>query len=214
MTKSAVNKQANKQILLDRLESALTDLYHNATPNYPQTQNEYEASLFDDWFTNAASFEIEYIQDGGAYSVMTYQDYAASAARDGKSPAYAHYYARKCIKTCNLERAKYAPWEWVGSKFGKIYTYGRGGRTLAPEQCIRTRGGSGFSIMSIDDFSDERGKEWLTQAIQILESFNSYVAAWCKSIPDQWNEYKAENDLQADIEDHDGMRPYQQTAWR
>ena len=50
-----------------RLETALQDLYHNATPKHPYIESKYEAKVYDDWFGDTAAYEIEYMQSGGAY---------------------------------------------------------------------------------------------------------------------------------------------------
>jgi hypothetical protein len=45
--------------LIARLETALEDLYHNATPTYPDLESDYEQDLFQSWFEDHARFEIE-----------------------------------------------------------------------------------------------------------------------------------------------------------
>ena len=66
-------------------------------------------------------------------------------------------------------------------KYGKVYSYGRGGRTVAPENLIKSRGGSSFSIKSVEDLEDSFNLEELTKD---LKKFNDYVTSWCNSTPD------------------------------
>lgn len=82
-------------------------------------------------------------------------------------------------------------WE-CATEYGKIYQYGRGGRTVAPADLVRTRGGSSFGMN--EDYCEDRPIEACIRLIQVIESFNRYVTAWCKSVPEQWREYCAEED--------------------
>ena len=80
-------------------------------------------------------------------------------------------------------------WECIGD-YGKLYQYGRGGRTLAPDDLIRMRGGSSFSI------NEDAGNDWsiadVVRLIRVLESFNRVVGEWCHSVPEQWEELERE----------------------
>lgn len=73
------------------------------------------------------------------------------------------------------------------AQYGRVYTWGRGGRTLAPDDLIRTHGGSSFSI------NVEPAQEWpiskVVELTLIVESFNAYVEAWNKGIPEAWKEW-------------------------
>lgn len=85
-----------------------------------------------------------------------------------------------------------ALWERI-SDYGKLYQYGRGGRTLAAEDLVRTRGGSGFSLR--EDYADERAGFSIASTVELirtLESFNRYVAAWCEGVPAMWAEWWTE----------------------
>ena len=131
-----------KEAVRARARSAILDLYHNATVNHPYTEDE----SYWDWFQDTASFEIEYIQEGGAY---------------GSSA-----------------------WNYTSDWYGKLYQYGRGGRTLAPEDLIRTGGGSTYSVR--EDYPDDLNMEDCVELIQVIESFNWIVGCWCKDVPDLW----------------------------
>lgn len=79
-----------------------------------------------------------------------------------------------------------ALWERV-SVYGKLYQYGRGGRTLAPEKLVSTRGGSSFSL--IEDFADKHSIAACMEFIRRIESFNRYVAQWCVGVPEMWADH-------------------------
>ncbi len=82
-----------------------------------------------------------------------------------------------------------AYWERI-TDYGKLYTWGRGGRTLAPDDLIRQGGGSSFGIR--EDYADELPIRDVVHLIRVVESFNSYVQAWCESVPEQWAELERE----------------------
>lgn len=81
-----------------------------------------------------------------------------------------------------------AQWERI-TKYGKLYSWGRGGRTLAPKDLARTGGGGSFSLKAD---CDDRSIADCVELIRIVESFNRYVESWCKSVPEQWREHCAE----------------------
>lgn len=87
-----------------------------------------------------------------------------------------------------------AQWERIG-EFGKLYTWGRGGRTLAPADFIRQGGGSRFSIR--EDYADELSAAACVDLIRVLESFNAHVAAWCNGVPEMWRKHCDAEDAQA-----------------
>ena len=50
-------------------------------------------------------------------------------------------------------KAGYVPGlESIVDDYGKVYCYGRGDRTCAPQKWISTHGGSSFNVKSADDF--------------------------------------------------------------
>jgi hypothetical protein len=174
------------ECLRNRLRKAIEDMHHNATPSYPNTQNEYESELFQAWLADQGSFEIDYINDGGAY---------------GKSH-------NQLTRAERRERLKYAAWEMVSERFGKVYQYGRGGRTVAPEKLAHHRYGP---MPSMADTVADRD---LALSIRVLESFNAFVRAWNKNVANAWTEYKAENGFQSEIDAHDGLTAHLVRVWR
>lgn len=81
-----------------------------------------------------------------------------------------------------------AQWERI-SEYGKLYTWGRGGRTLAPDGLVSQRGGSSFSIRI--DAHDEMPIARVVEMIRIVESFNAYVRSWNRAVPDLWSDHCA-----------------------
>lgn len=187
-------KPEHKAAIRERAREALQNLQHNATPRYPDCRNDFEQDQFDSWFQSAASHEIEYIQNGGAW---------------GNSPK--GFGSRRLSlkellhdKRREVERSRYARWERI-SDYGEIYQYGRGGRTLAPCGLIRSRGGSGYHILA-DDIADEWSIPRLVELILTVEAFNAHVESWCKSVPKMWEEEKKETGLNRRIWHYDGKR--------
>lgn len=76
-------------------------------------------------------------------------------------------------------------WERI-TEYGKLYQHGRGGRTLAPNDLINSRG---MSWGCNGSYADEMQAPELVELIQIVESFNRTVKVWCNSVPEQWNEH-------------------------
>lgn len=192
-------KREHKAAIRERAREALGNLYHNATPVYPDFRNDFERDKFDSWFSHTAEFEIDYVQSGGAWCGSSTVEFVR---KEQKSTAAGNYAARAYLRKRDLERAKYARWELI-SRYGKLYTYGRGGRTLAPADLIRQRGGSSFSIRA-DEIADEWSINDLIELILIVESFNKFVSEWCKSVPEQWEEEKKESGLNRRIWHYDG----------
>lgn len=192
-----MNKSDRHAAIRERAADAIRDLYHNATPSYPRDVPDHLQDYFESWFSDAARFEIDYISDGGAYG----RDYAKTlraTCNAGRyhSQAARDYYVRKGMHDMRLEHARCnkldsrsnltnAAWERI-TEFGKLYTYGRGGRTLAPDLLVRERGGSQFGMR--EDYADDISIADACDLIRIVESFNAYVDAWCKSVPEQWRE--------------------------
>lgn len=172
-------RKHQKEAIRARARNALENLYHNATPTYPDFRNDFEADQFWNWFSEHGRHEIDYIEHGGAYAKASNKGLKFSAI---------------------LERTKHR-WEFI-SQYGKLYQWGRGGRTLAPMDLIQQRGGSSFSIRY--SIVEEWNIADLIELIQIVESFNSYVAAWCKCVPEEWKWQRKESGLNRVIWRYDG----------
>lgn len=58
-------KQNHNALIRARAQSAIEDLYHNATVTYPRDLRGRTDDYFQDWFNSAAEQEIDYLQHGG-----------------------------------------------------------------------------------------------------------------------------------------------------
>ena len=192
-----MTKAERHAAIRERAANAIRDMYHNATPSYPHVSDKM-VNHFQSWFDRQAEWEIEYIRDGGAYakSNAAYRRVLErNSVTQQKSEAAQSLYVRIGMRSMRRERDKYARWEWI-NQYGTLYQYGRGGRTLAPENLVKTGGGSRFSMR--EDYCDDMAIADCVELIGIAESFNAYVTAWCKSIPTQWAEYVADNPIDDD----------------
>ena len=217
------NKQQHREAIRERARCALSDLYHNATPNFPTCKTDDESRQFWDWFQDAAEYEIEYLQDGGAYGrSVPKMPQASQRARSYAERRYMRQRAdgradcgvltgwRVMELAAGNDRvaaliAKYpdarrgnALWERIG-EYGKLYTWGRGGRTLAPDGLIRQHGGSGFSIR--EDYADDIPIGSAVDLIRIVESFNRCVSDWCRDVPEMWAEEQKDRAAEREAEE-------------
>lgn len=194
-----MTKAERHEAIRERAREAIRNLYHNATPHYPSVDDK-QADAFQSWFEGAAEFEIEYLRDGGTYG-RNYRRTLEAPCNAGrfKSETARAYYVRKGMRDMREERARCnrrdsrahptnAMWECIGD-FGELYTYGRGGRTLAPSDLMRRYG---VSKHVDESYFDERTIADVVDGIRIIESFNRYVESWCASVPEMWREYQLE----------------------
>lgn len=162
-----------KEALLNRLETAIKDLYHAATPKCYGICKEGEEDAFWSFVLDAGSREIDYIQEGLGCDKQ---------------------YWRRQRKLGFQHNERYFYLVTQITVFGKLYQWGRGGRTVAPDRLVSRRGGSCFSLVSSDTFAEE-SNAWLTEYIQIIEAFGHYVKNWnskesMRSLYDAFCEYK------------------------
>ena len=178
MRRIPTTKAERRNAIRERAAEAIRDMHHNATPqSFDDRGIGYE--IAGDWFNDAAQFEIEYVQDGGAYgSLKSYRECLEAECNAGryKSAAARRFYVKRGMRQMLEERAKYAAWESI-SEYGKLYQWGRGGRTLAPDRLVKTHGGSSFSMR--ENYADDMPLADVVELIRIVEAFNRYVAAWC-----------------------------------
>jgi hypothetical protein len=199
-----MTKSQRHESIRERAREALRNLYHNATPDYPRLDDD-AAEQFQAWFEDAATHEIEYMNDGGAYAgtESRYRQTLEAPCNAGKlkSARARAYYVAKGMRDMRAERSRCNAldsresmtnclWETAAEEFGTLHTYGRGGRTLAPDGLISQRGGGSFAIR--EDYFDDVPIERVCEGIRILESFNRHVADWCASVPEMFADYVAE----------------------
>lgn len=179
-------KTENKELLERRAENALLNLYHNATPSWPRFDSDKEAEIFWNWLEDQASCEIDYLNSGGAWGERS--SMAAYFDKKYKAPRTAIYALKKWLRARDYEQSKYARHERI-TDYGKLYTWGRGGRTLSPDGLI-----CGGAYWRIDLAAAE---EWpaakLVELILVVEAFNAYVEAWNKGVPQLWAEWVQDN---------------------
>lgn len=162
-----------KQAICDRLNAALEDMYHNASPDYPWSlMEEYDRLMGEgaamDLFNHEAGFEVEHLNAGGPCGLIPYGDMKHNA---DKSPAHKRLLNREYARDAGAEK-------WLPIlEHGKLYSWGRGGRTLAPDGLINQHGGSSFSIKQYD--CEDMSNADAVVLIQAVEAFNAYVASWC-----------------------------------
>ena len=137
-----------------RLDNAICDLYHNATIHFPNSIDDPDGSLFD-MVLEEGQNEIRYISEGLGYSKKEW----SKQERLGFTHNERFYWLVSRI-----------------TEFGKLYQYGRGGRTLAPDGLVSSHGGSSF-VLTTKKIGQTKAE--VTDAIQIIEAFNQYINEWC-----------------------------------
>ena len=202
-------KQNQKKAIAARLESALENMYHNATPRHPYTDiPEALWNAYMENFNRAAGFEIEYLSDGLGELSGGLAAYVKYYAEEYKSNAACKRAARRAYRQRHPESVLIAD---LIAEHGPLYTWGRGGRTLAPDGLIRQRGGSCFSIDTSAADYDEINRADMLELLSQVEAFNSYVERWnsAESLRDIWQneaEYRAEEYRQERKEARDAFR--------
>jgi len=98
-------KQTHNALIRDRAQTALGRLYHNATVTYPRDLRGRSDEYFESWFGDQAHFEIDYLQDGGAYG-NNYRATLAHSANAGnlKSEKARAYYIARGMRAMRNER--------------------------------------------------------------------------------------------------------------
>lgn len=195
-----MTKQERHAAIRERTANAIRDLYHNATPDFWRVKAKDEKRFSDtsiyDVLHEAGQSEIEYLNDGGAYG-PDYRKTLSAACNAGryKSEKARQYYIAKGMRAYRYEMAK-RPMDRI-TEYGKIYQWGRGGRTLAPDGLIRERG---IQWRVNEDLASEMTIRDCVKLIAIVEDFNRYVTEWNSAANLQfiWNEYEADNTSEAD----------------
>jgi len=165
-----MNKITRRYALLTRARTAVENMYHNATLHFPSGTSDAHYELFQEM----CSDEIQHLNGGGAYGAP--QSMREHFMSTHKSTAAGRYAYAKYQRTKALEQERYARHERI-TEYGKLYTWGRSGATLAPSDLVRRRGGSSFSL-SCEGF-EHMNQGQLTRMTLTVEAFNRYVAQWC-----------------------------------
>ena len=88
-------------------------------------------------------------------------------------------------------------------EYGKVYTWGRGGRTVCPDKLISQRGGSSFRVKSVDDL--EMNYTEMRRLLRILKAFNDHVESFCRTVSDDAVKFIREK-YQSEIEEKKGKK--------
>jgi hypothetical protein len=196
-------RQSQRQALEERLNRAARRLYHLATPDYPRDFGPF-AEDFEEWLGREGSDAIDWLNDGGPYG----RDYYATLSADCNAGRYLSPFARRRYVqkgTAEYRRDLDAnPYLRAVEMFGKLYTWGRGGRTVAPDGLVKQHGGSSFSLRT--DAGEEMNAERLTEAVRVAESFGDWVAQWNAGVPEMWAEYSASRAAEETGEARDVLR--------
>lgn len=179
--------QTNKNRIIDALNSALAGLYHNATiKRWPDDVSGCPG--FYDWLSDAGEHEVHYLNDGGATGRACYTtfEHIKREAAAFKSDAARARFLR--LKRREYLRDRAAGIESRIHEYGRIYAYGRGGRTLAPDAWASDRRGFSAKQYDYEDLTAERAADILRD----VREFNAYICAWCDHAPEQYREECAE----------------------
>ena len=82
----------------------------------------------------------------------------------------------------NLNMNMYDP-AWIDGRialrYGKVYCWGRGGRTCAPEDWIRQNGGSSFNVKGPEYLMEGKTRAEGWQLFADMKEWNDYVVSFC-----------------------------------
>lgn len=156
-------KQRNKLKLLNRLNHAIADMYHNATPKRPSVSD----SLFEEYlhqFEFWASAEIDYIHQGFGLS-----------DKELKNPS---------PSTTSFDYKAQLLY-WLTQNYGELVCEGRGGRTVCPSRLEPTR------VWQLEKYPLEINMEEATRLTLAVEALNEYVKLWNSesNLTDLWRQW-------------------------
>lgn len=179
-----MTKQGKRNLILARLERALHGVYHNASlHSFYFNVDESPLLPVDSFVYHKADWEIEYLRE------------RAKCTGEGELHKY------------KLKSGKFRAGHLIvdsdllhGLDTSKVYSYGRGGATVAPAQWMRRYGCSDGVKRADDESFDNMGIPALTLLVQQVEAFNQYVRDVCDDFLYCYNEEVAE--LTATREDH------------
>lgn len=148
-----ISKTEKKQAIIERLDASLRGMYHNARMAHIHTVD-VDSQEVDEWFEEAAYFAIE--------ALRSKLDYTDKEMRRGAWLGNKHM--REMLLVTKI------------TEYGELYTWGRGGATLAPDNLINNSG-CVFTLKKGDDFEEKSNSE-LVEMVQIIDAFNEYVQHW------------------------------------
>lgn len=182
-----MKKQTNKKRIIDALNAELENIYHNATiRQWPDDIPGCPA--FFDWLGDAGSYEVDYLNGGGATGPDCYTtfEHIKREAAAFKSDAARARFLR--MKRRDYLRDRAAGIESRIHYYGRIYSYGRGGRTLAPDEWIIGRREFSAKQYDYEDLTAEQAADTLRD----VREFNAYIRSWCDHAAESYREECAE----------------------
>lgn len=87
--------------------------------------------------------------------------------------------------------------------YGEVYQWGRGGKTLAPQNLVSQRGGSSFRIKNVDEL--EMSYNEMRKLLKVLKKFNDLVEDFCNHVMDSSIEFVRE-EYEEQIKENDGRK--------
>lgn len=183
-------KLASKKAMIKAVNRQIARLYHNASLPHPQwtAQNEYEEDMSEVWLQNWVENEVE------AFDVEQLEPLTMSVGLTWKE-----------LLALHLNRQEW--WHYATYYFGDSMTWGRGGRTFAPEGLVYQ--GQDWTLRFLDDKGSLNGYDTYTREElyileQVLYSFNEYVRSRCKWVWHDYLDYKESYpSYQKEIDAHD-----------
>lgn len=169
---------------MERLQDALNCIYHNATLPHLCDLEDVEGGL-----------ELKSLLDAGHNPRNGYNRAPSDIFHDAVYDAWLDTAQQEAVAalaaTLRGEEGG-ADWGNLTSPYGRVYQWGRGGRTLAPEAWVRQRGGGSFSIKTAGDFDDVEDMADVEALTVRVEAFNAAVDRLRKALPEWWAEYLGE----------------------
>lgn len=179
-------KQWQKLLLQERAAQAVKDMYHNATPYYPDVDEE-DLSMFKIWFDGEVTNALDEINHPPYRQIpepTLFSDDSGESRELQVRVRYKQYYADRYYRL--------HPWMKIRN-YGVVQLLGRGGRTAAPDGLIRNLyNGMGLFIPNLRQWSIEE----LTDLANTVEYFNEYVVQWCDEVDERWYAFKTGVDEQ------------------
>jgi hypothetical protein len=171
-----------KAIIIDAINSELSNMYHNATPKW--TDDIDGVKSFYDFVQQQAEWDIDWLDNcayvGSDKSYTTYPHIQEEANKFKTEQAKRYFLRMKhkeylrdsdCIE-CRIHQ------------YGDIGCYGRGGRTCAPVSWIK-----GYNNNIIQYDYDDLNMEKATELLKDVTEWNQWVKSWNESIGEVYNDY-------------------------
>lgn len=194
-------KREHKQLLINQLNNELQNLYHNASLSWADDISGFDS--FFDFTMQAAEFEVQWLNEGGACGLTFYNEFEhiKEKASKFKTEAARRYFLAMKRREYIAESGEHIT-GYIVREYGAVYSYGRGGRTLAPENWIASTG-RGFNPVQYE--AEDISAEKAAVMLQDVRLFNSWVKSWCNFAPDNYKISAREFFLENTFENKRGL---------